>query len=616
MKKIVLIIAVLFSTTFQAEAAFATVSNVIPVGGVLTDKDGTPLNGLTEITFAIYDAKTGGTRVWKEDLEVDINNGVFSAYLGELEPLDLLDFVERDELWLGITVDDDSEAERILIASVPFAVEAQYCHQVVDTKCADAEYLQGWAHDAGTPICTPLSFTDLNNVPPDISDGDNDTQYTAGEGLVLSGTELAADRFTIEDWAEGVCYDSEAELTAGLDDDYVNEGQASSITDSMLAGGISPSKITGTAWTAANDGPLSGLNADLLDGQHGDAFAPAGHSHDAFYEVKYKRMVVVSPVGSGQNTVANGDALFAALEGINDASMLNPYLLKIEPGIYKIQESDGTHKALKMEPYVDIEGSGERVTKITGLGFANISGVVWGADNAELRFLTVESVGGPSLTYSTAVYNRYCAPSLLHITTLAYNSERTHGIYNYNASPTITSVRSNVWSNEYAYGIRDWTSSSTYNDVTISAYSSAGYAVGIRVYDATAPVHLDGINISTEAAEEFKSYGAWFEGCPLITFSNSFFKVRGGKYLRGIIFNSVASANVLNCHIDVDSTNEIVSLGIKTDNTSSNPCPTEGCVLKIQNSSISSQDETILIDGNRSGPGQFEEISEGLDELE
>ncbi len=46
----------------------------------------------------------------------------------------------------------------------------------------------------------------------------------------------------------------------------------SGITDAMLAGSISPSKISGTAWTSTNDGSGSGLDADRLDGLDSSAF--------------------------------------------------------------------------------------------------------------------------------------------------------------------------------------------------------------------------------------------------------------------------------------------------------------------------------------------------------
>jgi hypothetical protein len=69
-----------------------------------------------------------------------------------------------------------------------------------------------------------------------------------------------------------------------LDDRWVNEGQANSVTGAMVANGeivdddvsatadIAPSKIAGTAWTADNDGPGSGLNADMVDGQQAADF--------------------------------------------------------------------------------------------------------------------------------------------------------------------------------------------------------------------------------------------------------------------------------------------------------------------------------------------------------
>ena len=58
--------------------------------------------------------------------------------------------------------------------------------------------------------------------------------------------------------------------------------------------------------------------------------------------------------------------------GIADPSASNPYLVKIEPGIYDL-EAD----SLFMRPYVDIEGSGEGVTTITsslGTGSGTVVG--------------------------------------------------------------------------------------------------------------------------------------------------------------------------------------------------------------------------------------------------
>ena len=73
-----------------------------------------------------------------------------------------------------------------------------------------------------------------------------------------------------------------------------------------------------------------------------------------------KRAILVSPK---LTAAESGTALLSTLKGITDSSSTNPCLIKIEPGIYDIGS-----KSLQMKPYLDIEGSGELVTTITGTG--------------------------------------------------------------------------------------------------------------------------------------------------------------------------------------------------------------------------------------------------------
>jgi len=82
-------------------------------------------------------------------------------------------------------------------------------------------------------------------------------------------------------------------------------------------------------------------------------------------------------------------------------SATNPCLLKIMPGVYDI----GT-TSLQMKQYVDLEGSGEKVTKIDGSVFDN--GVIIGASNSEIRSLTVRSTGPEnSLQYIIQVPQKF-----------------------------------------------------------------------------------------------------------------------------------------------------------------------------------------------------------------
>ena len=102
--------------------------------------------------------------------------------------------------------------------------------------------------------------------------------------------------------------------------------------------------------------------------------------------VSFARTIVVSPLGSSAQE--NCLELRSALGMTADASPNKRYVLKVEPGIY-----DCGAPTLQMRSFVDIEGSGEGVTVITGQN-PSFEGVVRGIDDAELRFLSVENTGG------------------------------------------------------------------------------------------------------------------------------------------------------------------------------------------------------------------------------
>jgi hypothetical protein len=124
------------------------------------------------------------------------------------------------------------------------------------------------------------------------------------------------------------------------------------------------------------------LSADKIDGKDSSEFA------------RYTRTVVVSPTGTPSQ---NGTALKNALSGITSASETNPYLLKIEPGVYDL----GTAPGLTMKPWVDVEGSGEGITTLTAAGNMGWSdATVQGAPNAELRSLTVKNTGGADKAFA------------------------------------------------------------------------------------------------------------------------------------------------------------------------------------------------------------------------
>src|SRR5918994_356947 len=149
-------------------------------------------------------------------------------------------------------------------------------------------------------------------------------------------------------------------------------------------------------------GPDGG-DAGTLDGRDSADFAAA-----------YERTVVVSPTGTD---IENGTALKNALAGITDASATKPYLLYIEPGTYDLGTFGGGNlPTIRMKPHVDIQGAGELQTLITSKSSCGAGSTLYGANDTEVRFLTVRATGTETEPCSAAIYNDHVSSRLTHVT--------------------------------------------------------------------------------------------------------------------------------------------------------------------------------------------------------
>ena len=175
------------------------------------------------------------------------------------------------------------------------------------------------------------------------------TTYTAGTGLTLNGNQFSADTTYLQRRVASNC-------TVG-----------SSIRAINADGTVLCEPDDNTTYTAGAGLELSG-----------NQFRVKGSG--------YRNVIVVAKSGGDFTSIQ------AALDSITDASDTNRYLVWVAPGVY--------NERVTMKPYVDIEGAGEQVTRITYGGSSNPdTGTVVGANDAELRFLTVENTGGGSLRY-------------------------------------------------------------------------------------------------------------------------------------------------------------------------------------------------------------------------
>jgi len=114
----------------SAGVAVAEVPHLIRYQGQAVDSQGVPLEGPYTLTFRLYDAETGGVKLWEEiQPTVPLSKGHFSILLGQVTPLDAIDWSQPH--WLGVQVNSEPElAPRQRITSVPLALRARSAEQL------------------------------------------------------------------------------------------------------------------------------------------------------------------------------------------------------------------------------------------------------------------------------------------------------------------------------------------------------------------------------------------------------------------------------------------------------------------------------------------------------
>jgi hypothetical protein len=111
------------------------VPRLIKFSGLAQDETKTSLSGVVGITFSLYKDQQGGSPLWVETQNVQVDaSGHYTAMLGSASaegvPLSL--FSSGEAHWISTQVSGHAESARVLLLSVPYAL-----------KAADAETLGG-----------------------------------------------------------------------------------------------------------------------------------------------------------------------------------------------------------------------------------------------------------------------------------------------------------------------------------------------------------------------------------------------------------------------------------------------------------------------------------------
>ncbi|MBR58218.1 MAG: hypothetical protein CMH54_09375 [Myxococcales bacterium] len=113
-------------------SVYAATPTVMPIQGYLTDTNDNAIDGDVNISFALYNSYSSNSELWTEIQSITLKDGFFTAYLGQVNPVQANLFRDNHTMWLGITIENDPEMNRIQLGTQPFAAYAESCGQIPD----------------------------------------------------------------------------------------------------------------------------------------------------------------------------------------------------------------------------------------------------------------------------------------------------------------------------------------------------------------------------------------------------------------------------------------------------------------------------------------------------
>jgi len=127
-----MVLAMVFVLLAGAAAQAQSVPPLVNYQGMLTDASGKAQTGTKKLEFNLYDAATGGSKVWGPQVfdSVPLVNGMFNVILGPTDNTEqkrpLTEAFTAKDRYFGLKVNDGTElTPRQQILSTPYAIKAE-----------------------------------------------------------------------------------------------------------------------------------------------------------------------------------------------------------------------------------------------------------------------------------------------------------------------------------------------------------------------------------------------------------------------------------------------------------------------------------------------------------